>query len=279
MKIDGSTTLIGIIADPIVHVRTPQLFNETAVRQGINTVCVPFHVHYNDLDNVLGGAKSLVNCLGIIVTIPYKERVLEYCDTLTETARLVGSANTLRLDHKKGQWQGGNFDGDGFVAGLRERGHTLQGKRVLLIGAGGAGKSIAYAVARERPEELTIHNRSMDRARFVIERLQSYFPQVPMKTGGNDPEDYEVVINATSLGLGNGDNLPLPVDRLSSGTLVCEAVVRDGDTPLLRAARKRSCQIHHGQYMLYGQIVQISRFLGIDINEDQVARILGPQGM
>jgi shikimate dehydrogenase len=277
MHMDGTTALIGIIANPIAQVRTPQLFNESAGRQGLNVACVPFHVMNDDLVRVMRGIPGLHNLLGLIVTIPYKERVLEFCAELTETAQLVGSANALRIDRTAGVIVGGNFDGDGFVAGLRERGHSLCGKRVLLIGAGGAGKSIAYAVARELPGELVIHNRSPQRALSLVERLQPLLPHVAMRGGGNDPAGYDVVINATSLGLSDADALPLPAERLSSGTLVCEAVVREWDTPLLAAARQRSCMVHHGQYMLYGQIVEISRFLGIDMKEESVARIPGPR--
>ncbi len=276
MNIDGTTALIGIIANPIAHVRTPQLFNESARRQGLNVVCLPFHVLNDNLEKMLNGVLGLSNLRGLIVTIPYKERVLKFCGALSEAAQIVGSVNALRVDHVNGSFVGGNFDGDGFVAGLHERGHLLRGKRVLMVGAGGAGKSIAYAVARELPSELVISNRSMERATGLVERLQPLTPQVAMRTDSNNPAGYDVVINATSLGLHDSDELPLPAEQLSPGTLVCEAVVRLGDTPLLAFARRRSCVLHHGQYMLYGQIIQISRFLGIDLMEEHVARILGP---
>ncbi len=276
MKIDGNTQLVGIIADPVAHLRTPQLFNGSALKQGLNAVCLPFHVLEDNLEKVLHGSVGVTNLLGLIVTIPYKESVLRFCGDMTETAKLVGSANVLRVDHERGTWVGGNFDGDGLVAGLRERGHALQGKRVLLLGAGGAGKSIAYAVTREMPSELVISNRSMHRATGLVERLQPMAPQVALRAGANDPAGFDVVINATSLGLQDADELPLDADRLSPGTLVCEVVMREGDTPLLAAARRQSCEVHHGQYMLYGQIVQISRFLGLELQEENVPRILGP---
>lgn len=278
MGIDGKTQLVGIIANPIAHVRTPQLFNESIARQGLNAVCVPFHVLGDDLSKTLQGIGGARNFIGMIVTIPYKERVIDFCTELTETAKLVGSANVLRFDHERGVWVGGNFDGEGFIAGLRGRGHELRGKRVLLLGSGGAGKAIAYSVTLEQPAELVIYNRTMARAEELVERLRSvaFQANVHIQAGDNDPADFDVIINATSLGLHDNDELPLPVENLLSDSLVCEAVVRNGNTPLLAAAERKSCNIHHGQHMLYGQIVQISRFLGFDLRAESVAHILGP---
>ena len=276
MQIDGNTQLIGIIANPISHVRTPQLFNASVAKQGLNIVCLPFQVEARKLLPLLSGVPALNNLLGLIVTIPHKESVLAACGELTDTAQLVGSVNAMRFDRNKHVWIGGNFDGEGFVAGLRDRGHTLLGKRVLLVGAGGAGKSIAYAIARERPSELVIHNRSASRANELAMRLKDTLADVMVRVGEEDPSGFDVVVNATSLGLTDTDALPLPTDRLEAGTLVCEAVVRDGHTPLLEAAIQCGCMVHHGQHMLYGQIVQIAQFLNVPLQPQFVEQILGP---
>jgi len=278
MQIDGNTQLVGIIAAPISHVRTPQLFNASVASQGINAACVPFHVDPAGLAAFLDGARAIQSLNGLVVTIPHKEAVVAACAELSDTAGLVGSVNAMRFDRDKGCWIGGNFDGDGFVAGLRERGHTLAGKRVLQLGAGGAGKSMAYAIARERPAELVIYNRSADKAQELAARLAQAVPGVAIRAGGDDPAGFDVIVNATALGLRDSDALPLAADRLDAGALVCEAVVRDGDTPLLRAARERGCTVHHGQWMLYGQIVEIARFMGVPLTPAHVAHILGPDG-
>ncbi|WP_454732590.1 MULTISPECIES: shikimate dehydrogenase family protein [Cupriavidus] len=278
MQIDGNTRLVGIIAAPVAHVRTPQLFNASAARQGLNATCVPLHVEPAQLPAFLAGVAGAQNLDGLVVTIPHKETVVAACGALTETARLVGSVNAMRFDRAQGHWIGGNFDGDGFVAGLRERGHRLAGKRVLQLGAGGAGKSMAYAIAREQPAELVIHNRSAAKAAELAASLKAILPAVNIRAGGDDPAGFDVVVNATALGLRDTDPLPVPATRLAAGTLVCEAVVRDGDTPLLKAAREQGCAVHHGQWMLYGQIVEIARFLGVGLEAAFVERILGPAG-
>lgn len=261
MEIDGNTRVVGIVADPIAHVRTPQLFNSAMVRQGLNAVCVPLHVAAPQLPALLAGLAGCKNFGGLVVTIPHKEAVTAYCGELTPAARLVGAANVLRWDDERGHWLGGNLDGDGFVAGLKAQGHDLEGMRVLLLGAGGAGKAIAYAVGRERPAELVIYNRSMARAEEAVQRLAPALPGVALRSGAADATGFDVVINATALGLHDGDPAPLAVETLQPGMLVCEAVMRD--TSLLAAARERGAQVHAGQYMLAGQLVAIAGFFGL----------------
>ena len=273
MQIDGTTRLVGIVADPIAHVRTPQLFNAAAAQQGVNAVCVPLHAAPAHLAPLLAGLAGCQNLAGLVVTIPHKEAVVALCGALTPAARLVGAANVLRWDAEQGHWEGGNLDGDGFVAGLKERGHTLAGKRVLLLGAGGAGKAIAYAVGRERPTTLVLSNRSMARAEEAVLRLAPALPGVDVRTGAADATGFDVVINATALGLQDGDPAPLRTDTLQPGALVCEAVMRD--TALLAAARARGATAHPGHSMLYGQIVEIARSFGLTMAPGNVPRLFG----
>ena len=198
MQIDGNTQLVGIVAAPVSHVRTPQLFNAATAGQGLNAVCVP-STSPRGTGRFLDGARAIQSLNGLVVTVPHKEAVVAACGALSDTARPVGSVNAMRFDRDKGCWSGGNFDGDGFVAGLRERGHALAGKRVLQLGAGGAGKSMAYAMARERPAELVIHNRSADKAQELAARLRAAVPGVDIRAGGDDPAGFDVVVNATAL--------------------------------------------------------------------------------
>ena len=279
MQIDGHTQLVGIIGNPITQVRTPQLFNASVAKQGLNVVCLPLHVESAQLNTIVSVASAVKNMLGLIVTIPHKEAVVAACATLTDTARLVGSVNAMRFDHATKTWIGGNFDGDGFVAGLRERGHSLAGKRVLLLGAGGAGKAMAYAIAREQPAILKIFNRSFDKAAKLAERLKTALPAVEItacREISTLSDDIDVGVNSTSLGLDDADPLPFPAERLRAGMLVCEAVVRDGGTALLKTAQANGCTVHHGQWMLYGQAVEIARFLGVPLTAECVDRALGP---
>lgn len=274
MQIDGNTQLVGIIADPIAQVRTPQLFNASVAKQGLNAVCVPFHVSAEQLPALLATIPAIKNLAGMVVTVPHKETAVAACETLTETARIVGSVNAIRFNRTEQRWEGGNFDGDGFVAGLRERGHSLKGKRVLQIGAGGAGKSMAFAIAREQPAELVIYNRTIHKAEALASRIRAALPGASIRTGDSNPAGFDVVVNASTLGLKDGDAFPAAPDKLRPDALVCEAVVRDPETAFLAAARARGCSVHQGQWMLYGQIVAIADFLGVPLTSESVDRIL-----
>ena len=276
MHISGQTKLIGIVADPIAHVKTPQVINHSAANQSLDLVCVPLHVRGANLRKVLLGISGIANLHGLVVTIPYKESIVEFCDELTDTAQQVGSVNAVRIDPENGRLIGGNFDGEGMLAGLHQQGHRLEGKRVLLVGAGGAGKSIAWSIAKQSPARLAIYNRSPARAEALLERLKTQFSDIDLSVSDGNAQSFDVIINATSLGLKDDDALPLDPGTLRAGALVCEAVMRSGDTALLTAARERGCRVHHGQHMIYGQIVQICRFLGVDLQHENVARILGP---
>lgn len=274
MQIDGNTQLIGIIADPIAQVRTPQLFNASAAKQGLNAVCVPFHVSTDQLPALLAAISAIKNLAGMVVTVPHKETAVAACETLTETARIVGSVNAIRFNRSQQKWEGGNFDGDGFIAGLRERGHSLRGKRVLQIGAGGAGKSMAFAIAKEQPAELVIHNRTTDKAEALASRIRAALSGASIRAGANDPSGFDVVVNASTLGLKDDDAFPAAPENLRPDALVCEAVVRDPETAFLAAARARGCNVHPGQWMLYGQIVTIADFLGVPLSPESVEHIL-----
>ena len=261
-----------VIGHPIAHSRSPKIHGHWLKAHDLAGSYEAIDVAPADLPEFVAGLRKN-GFRGGNVTIPHKEAVVALCGALTPAARLVGAANVLRWDAEQGHWEGGNLDGDGFVAGLKERGHTLAGKRVLLLGAGGAGKAIAYAVGRERPTTLVLSNRSMARAEEAVLRLAPALPGVDVRTGAADATGFDVVINATALGLQDGDPAPLRTDTLQPGALVCEAVMRD--TALLAAARARGATAHPGHSMLYGQIVEIARSFGLTMAPGNVPRLFG----
>jgi len=268
-RVGGSTRVVGIVADPIRHVRTPHLFNQIASSQQIDAICVPIHIPPSGLAALLAGLADVINFAGLLVTIPHKEAVHALCSTLLGAAEQIGSVNVVRPGASTGCWEGANFDGLGFVSGLKMRGHSVAGKRVLLVGAGGAGKAIAHAVAAEGPSELVIANRDFDKAvRLAHATAKIASTGTIIRAGGADPWLYDVIVNATSLGLCDDDPLPVVARRLQSGALVCEAVMRTGDTPFLRAARQVGCETHGGDWMLRAQIVAMGNFLGFPFSSD-----------
>ncbi|QFQ86691.1 shikimate dehydrogenase [Paracoccus kondratievae] len=253
MTITGATRFVPLLAHPCRHVRTPPVFNAECARRGLDIAMVPLDVTPEMLPATVEALRHIGNLAGMVITIPHKNSAAALCDRLTGAARLLGVCNVVRRE-ADGILTGAMFDGEGFVAGLRDRGHEPTGRRVLLVGAGGAASGLAHALASAGVAKLFITNRSPDKAEQLAEQLRAAFPQIEIRTGKADPKDFDLVINGTSLGMHEGDALPVDPDRLTPGTVVAEVVMQPDVTPLLAAAEARGCHIHKGIHMIEQQI-------------------------
>lgn len=260
--ITGRTRLYLIIADPVDHVQTPQAFNARFRELGIDAVMVALHVRQAGLAAAVGGLRAMENLGGFVVTVPHKVSIAPLLDHLEVEGRQVGAVNVVRRE-PGGRLVGTTFDGEGFVAGLRAHGHEVRGRRVFLAGAGGAGSSIAFAVARHGAEQLTIHNRTAAKAEELAARVRAAYPACRTGTGGPDPTGHDLVVNATSLGLRPGDGYSLDVGRLVPGMVAAETVMAPEVTPFLAAAQARGCVLHYGRPMLTEQLRMIAEFMGV----------------
>jgi len=260
MLITGHTKIFGIIADPVAQVRTPELLNAYFAQHGIDAVMVPLHVPAEALAQAVDGLRTMRNFCGLVVTVPHKKTAAAMCTQLGPTASVVGAANALKRQHD-GSFVGDMFDGEGFVAGLRGQGHDPAGRRVLMVGAGGAAGAIAFALAQAGVAYLGIANRTRTRAAEIAQRVRQVLPHATVEDVEADPAGYDMVVNATSLGMLADDPLPLDVDRLDASTLVVEIITKPPMTALLQAAQQRGCPIHEGRHMLQAQIASMARFL------------------
>ncbi len=261
MTVTGKTKTFGVIADPITHVRAPEVFNDLFRARNIDAVLVPIHVTPARLPAMFEGFRAWANLGGFCVTIPHKEAMLDLCDDCEPAARIVGAANVVRRT-ERGRLIGGNFDGEGFVEGLRQQGFAVSGQRILLIGAGGAAKAIAYALVQETVAEIVVANRTTARAHALRDNIRSHCPNAPISVGVIDPRGYDLVINATSLGLKPDDKLPLDPDLLEPSTIIADIIMKPEETRLLAAAQNRGCKVHYGRHMLDAQIVLLGTFMG-----------------
>jgi shikimate dehydrogenase len=260
--ISGTTKLYTIIADPISQVRTPETFNKFFKRQGLDAVLVPVAVEAAKLKAVIDGFRGMKNLGGFIVTVPHKKSMSLLCDALGETARVVGAVNAVRRE-QDGTLVGDTFDGAGFVSGLKSQGIEPAGKCVLLLGAGGAAGSIALALAGAGVSYLRIANRTSGKAEGVAEYILREYPSFHLEVGSADPTGFDLIVNATSLGMTADDALPLDLDKLDTGVVVADIIMRPEITPLLYAAAEKGCRIHLGRHMLDAQLRLISEFLGM----------------
>jgi shikimate dehydrogenase len=258
--ITGNTKLFGIVADPIAQVRTPESLNAYFKQEGLDAVLVPMHVSPEGLPAMFEAFRRMRNLGGFIATVPHKTDALDLCDEVTESARAIGAVNTVRRE-ADGRLVGDMFDGRGFVEGLTSEGHDLAGRSVLLVGAGGAAAAIAHALAQAGVGRLSIANRTHAKAQAMADRVSASLPGAIVDAVPADPRGYDIVVNATSLGMKEGDDLPLDVSRLSPSNLVAEIIMKPEMTALLYEAQSRGCRIHQGCHMLDHQVRLMGRFM------------------
>jgi len=262
LEIAGATRVYLHLAHPSAHARTPQVMNAEFARRGVDAVAVSADVAPGDLGAFAGGLRGWRNLAGLSVTMPHKEALTAHVDELAGQAALIGAVNVVRRE-AGGRLVAANTDGQGFAIGLRGAGHQLSGRRVLLAGAGGAGRAVAFTVAAAGAASMTIANRTAARAERLASDVAAAYPAVAVAAGPPEPAGHDVVINATSLGMHPGDPLPVPAGRLAPGTLVCDIVTRPATTRFLREAAARDCVTHPGMPMLAGQVHLILEFLGL----------------
>jgi shikimate dehydrogenase len=269
MEIDGRTRVVPHLAFPSAHLRTPSLFNARCVALGLNAVVVPWQVAPDALAEAIAGLSRIETVPGCIITIPHKEAVATHCARLEGVADLLAVANIMRRE-ADGSWTGRNLDGDGFVGGLKAQGIGPAGMNVLLLGAGGAATALAAALLDAGVARLVVANRGMERAARLVERLSALHRRRDIATGSADGAGFDLIVNATSVGLDGDPASPLPAAAIPAGAIVAEIIMKPALTPLLREARERGARIHFGEHMLTAQIDGFITFL---LGEPAVAAI------
>lgn len=262
MEIDGKTQLYAIVADPIEQVKTPQTLNALMRERQFNGVLVPMHVAPENLSGWFNALRGIKNFGGLIVTVPHKQAIARLCDEVSDAARLIGAVNVVRRE-SDGRMVGDILDGKGFVAGLRGNGIEPAGKRVFMAGAGGAANAIAFALAEAGVAELGIYNRTQDKVHDLIDRLRQAHPTFTAKVASASAKGYDIVVNATSLGMREGDPLSFDAESLTSDQVVAEIIMKPETTPLLAKAQALGCKIHYGLPMLRSQADLMAAFVGI----------------
>jgi shikimate dehydrogenase len=260
--VTGTTRFFATIANPADHVRAPMVFNPLFAERGLDHVMVPIAAPPETLEAVIDGLRGVRNFGGMAVTIPHKMEIAKLCDTLGRAAQLTGAVNAVRFD-PDGTIHGDNFDGAGFVEGLRRNAHDPAGKRVLMVGAGGAARAIGLALCEAGVERLMIRNRTPEKAVAIVDDLARLggFRQA-LSAPDHDGSDVDMIVNTTSLGLHEGEELPLGLDAVGPDALIAEIIMIPARTAWLAAAEARGLQTHYGRHMLDCQIELMGSFIG-----------------
>lgn len=260
--IRGSTRLLVHVGDPIAPVKAPMIYNPYFERQAIDVVVVPMGVRREDYPATLRAMFRVTNMLGAIVTMPHKRSTVGLLDEVSPRVRAAGACNAI-VRRPDGTLFGDLFDGLGFVRALAYNGFHVAGSRCLVVGAGGAGSAIAAALAAAGAGALAICDIVPQHTEELLARLREHHPDVASAASSNDPSGFDLVVNASSLGMTAGDGAPVDITRLSASAFVAEVVMTPEDTPLLAAARARGCRTQTGVSMLFEQIPLYLEFFGL----------------
>ena len=259
--ISGKTSLIAHIGYPTEAFKAPLVYNPWFERRGIDATVVPMGVMAEDYPVVMKSLFKLTNIRGALVTMPHKVTTVDLLDEVTTTVKVAGSCNAI-LKRPDGTLLGDMFDGTGFTRGLKHKGFVCEGARCLVVGAGGVGSAIAASLAAEGVGSIAVFDSNDASSGGLAARLSRHYPRLMVRVGSNDPVGYDLVVNATPLGMRQGDALPVDVTRLAPSTFVGEVVMKTEITPLLQAARERGCRIQIGTDMLFEMIPAYLEFFG-----------------
>src|SRR6185312_5409660 len=260
MMISGRTSLIAHLGYPTETFTAPIIYNPWFERNGIDAVVVPMGVIADDYPAFLRSLFRLSNIRGALVTMPHKVTTVALLDAVSVAVKVAGSCNAI-LRRADGSLYGDMFDGEGFARGAKRAGFDFAGAKCLVVGAGGVGSAIAAAIAVERPGLLALYDIRGDAVESLAARLRRHYPDLKVELRGNDPAGYNLVVNATPLGMNAGDPLSFDPARLDRRTFVGEVVLK-GETPLVRAAASRGCRYILGTDMLFEQIPAYLEFFG-----------------
>jgi shikimate dehydrogenase len=259
--INGHTLLIAHVGYPTSTFKSPMIYNPWFDKKGINAVVVPMGIKPEHYAQAFKALFKMSNIRGALVTMPHKVVSMDLVDELTPTAQVAGAINAVLL-REDGSLLGDQFDGAGFVRGVLRKGLKLQGARALVSGNGGVGSAIAASLAAAGVSELALFDSHEPSSTGLAQRLRQHYPALTVSTGSNDPAGFDLVVNASPLGMRDDDPLPFDVSRISPQTFVGEVVMKHEITPLLAAAKAKGCAYQVGTDMLFEMIPAYLEFFG-----------------
>jgi shikimate dehydrogenase len=264
-KVTGSTDVYLILGDPVEQVRAPETFNLIFARTGIDAVLVPVRVAPAHLEAFVKTAFLAPNIKGLWVAIPHKAPMVGLLDHCSELGAIAGAVNGVRRN-ADGSIEGGLFDGEGFVASLAYFNIAYVNKRVLIVGAGGGAAAIGASLALTRDtgaaREVAFFDPAPGKARAIALRIAAATGIRVYAVDNNDPAGFDLVVNASPLGLKLTDPMPFDVARLEPHAALVDIVMKNQPTPIVRAARARGLNAQPGFEMMIQQTHLYLDFFG-----------------
>ena len=230
-------------------------------------------VRAEDYAEVFRALFRLTNIRGALITMPHKVTTMALVDECSVTARIAGSCNAV-LRRPDGTLLADMFDGEGFVRGVKRKGFKPDGARCLVVGNGGVGSAIAASLANAGVDELALHDAQAANSRLLAARLKTHYPRITIDVTSSDPAGFDLVVNATPLGMQPDDPLPFDMSKIATKTFVGEVVLKEAMTPLLRAAEQKGCPFVIGTDMLFEQIPAYLKFFGFGLASVDELRVV-----
>ena len=271
--ITGRGKVIAHVGYPTESFKAPMIYNPWFEAKGIDAVVVPIGLPAAEFAAVMPALLRVTTLHGALLTMPHKVSILALADEVTPTAQIAGAANAL-LKRPDGSILVDMFDGTGFVRGVERKGKTIAGVRAIVSGSGGVGSAIAASLAAAGAARLMLFDRDPAVADALAGRLRRHYPALEVQTGSNDPAGFDLVVNATPLGMKPGDPMPFDMDRIAPESFVGEVVMKEEHTPLLRAALQKGCSVQVGTDMLFEMIPAYLEFFGFGTTTAEELRSL-----
>lgn len=278
MMITGKTKVVGVIGHPIEHSMSPPMHNNAFKQLDMDWVYVAFHVLPENIGKLMESCKTL-DIKGLNVTIPHKTAVIPFLDEIDPIAEKIGAVNTIQF--KNGISKGYNTDGLGAIKSLQK--HTsLEGKNVLILGAGGASKAISFTLINENINSLTIANRSQDNALKLIDNIKQHtgfkkIEYVDIKDADEIINDVDIIINTTPIGMYPNHNVDAPIktDKINDNHVVMDIIYNPLETVLLKESRLNGAKTINGTSMLINQgLVSFEIFTGMEASYESFEEAL-----
>jgi len=259
--ITGSTSFIAHIGWPTHAFKAPMIYNPYFAQVGIDTIVVPMGCQSQNFPSFLRAVFTLENIRGALITMPHKVTTVDLLDEASPTVRIANACNAVKRE-ASGRLVGDMFDGEGFVRGVLRKGCVLKGARVLVVGAGGVGSAIAASLAAAGIGAIALFDARAESAEALGARIRTHYPAIAVSTRAKDPAGFDLVVNATPMGMNDGDELPVDVSRIAPTTFVGEVVMKTEMTAFLKAVQARGCRFQIGSDMLFEQIPAYLEFFG-----------------
>ncbi len=246
IQLNGSTRLYFVVGHPIKQVKSPEGVTQELLNKGLNAIVPPADVHPDHFSAFIANTKNMLNTDGLIVTVPHKITALQCCDQVTDRAKFIGAVNTIR--RCADGWEGDMLDGTGMVQAILEKNIQLKDKRAILAGAGGAGKAIALELLLAGVSELAIFDLDATRQQQLVEQL-SQLQKGKVIAHDNNPNGFDVVVNATPMGMNGDPSAAFLLDQLTAEMSVADVVTSPAETPFVQHALQLGCMAVKGTDM------------------------------